>query len=224
MRPHAALPLALLAVLCCALCGGALAALAHADTASPSPSVSPSASPSPIPSASPTPAPAGMAVVTWAAKWQRAARRDRAQVVALRRDLGRPGPGPLPRQPLRSASEDVWTVYGHTLKRDARGARREAAADRRRIVAPLGSSAARWRPLLLLVGWPAAQLHNAVRCITLESGGRPWATNGFCDGLFQINRCHHLSHAFNALVNCRYALRLWRACGWYPTWTTMPGY
>ena len=30
-------------------------------------------------------------------------------------------------------------------------------------------------------------------------------------------------NAFNALVNCRYALVLWRACGWQP-WTTMQGY
>jgi hypothetical protein len=40
--------------------------------------------------------------------------------------------------------------------------------------------------------------------------------------LFQIHRCHHLRNAFNALVNCRYALQLWRALGWKP-WTTMRG-
>jgi hypothetical protein len=81
-------------------------------------------------------------------------------------------------------------------------------------------SAAQWKPLLLYVGWPRSVVTYAVTIIRRESGGRPWATNGFCDGLFQINRCHHLRNAFVAIVNCRYALALWRACGWWPTWTT----
>ena len=54
-----------------------------------------------------------------------------------------------------------------------------------------------------------------------ESGGKRTASNGICDGLFQINRCHHLRNAFNALVNCRYAWRLLQSVRrWYPTWVT----
>jgi hypothetical protein len=81
-------------------------------------------------------------------------------------------------------------------------------------------NAGQWKPLLRWVGWPVSQLRNAVTCIRRESGGRPWATNGICDGLFQIHCCHHLRNAFNALVNCRYALRLFLSEGWSP-WTTM---
>ena len=80
-------------------------------------------------------------------------------------------------------------------------------------------SASSWRPLLIYVGWPRNVIGYALVIIRRESGGRPGATNGFCDGLFQINRCHHLADAFDPLVNVRYALRLWRADGWRD-WTT----
>jgi hypothetical protein len=223
-RPRLRLPSLLLVCLCGSLCGVAALAVAgaHADTSSPSPaaSYSPTATPTPTPSASPTAAPASPELVAWCTKWHRLASRQRVRVDRLRSCLGRGRLRALPGRPTGDAASD-WAAYGRTCKRLAHRWWAEHKRDWRRIVDPRPLvSAAQWKPLLLWVGWPASQLVNAVRCIRRESGGRPWATNGICDGLFQIHRCHHLRNAFNALVNARYALVLWRAQGWSP-WVTM---
>jgi hypothetical protein len=223
MRPPRLLPVCL-AIAC--LGGGAavwLAAHPALGDSTPAPSASPSASVSPTPTATPRPVSrptASPQLIHWSRHWARVARRDRIRVDRLRACLGRRPVRHLPAAP-RVDSRASWAAYGDTCRYLAKRWVRESKRDWRRIVAPTPLvSAAQWRPALLYVGWPAAQLRNAVTCIRRESGGRPWATNGICDGLFQIHRCHHLAHPFDPLVNCRYALRLWRAQGWTP-WTTM---
>ena len=196
---------------------------AHADNSSPSPSpsasVSATPSPSPSPSASPTASPK---LIAWAVKWHRLAGRQRVRLVRLRACLGRGRLRARPHRPPSDAASD-WAAYGGLCKRLARRYSVELRRDWRRIVDPRPLvSASQWQPLLQWTGWPSCELANAVTCIRRESGGRPWASNGFCFGLFQINRCHHLHDPFNPLVNCRYALQLWRADGWRD-WTTMRG-
>ena len=213
------LPFALLVVLLCAGGGGLLAAHAFADTSSPSPSVSPSAEPTPSASATPAAVPAGTAVVAWAHKWRRAARRDRQRVSTLRRCLGRRSPRPLPSQPLRSADNDRWTAYGHSCKRLARRYTLERVRDRRIIVHPRGSCVARWRPLLAYVGWPNRVIPYALVIIRRESGGDPSAANpSGCRGLFQLAG-FWTRHPFDPLTNVRTALAIWRREGWRP-WVT----
>ena len=220
-----------LATLClgggAAVWSGAVPALGDSPSASPSPSpsasCSQSATPTPSPSASPAPVAAPAKLVSWACKWAKLAARHRARVDRLRRCLGRRALRPLPARPDRAGESALWTAYGKHCRKLARVWWRESRVDYRRIVAPSPlRSASQWRPLLLYVGWPSSALNDAVTCIRRESGGRPWASNGFCFGLFQINECHGLHDPFNPLVNCRYALQLWRADGWRD-WTTMRG-
>ena len=214
------------AAVCAALGAGVAGTVprAHADIASPScaptATLPPSPSPTPSPSASPTASPK---LIAWATGWHRLAGRQRVRLVRLRACLGRGRLCALPHRPTGDAASD-WSAYGARCKRLDYRWYAEGKRDWRRIVDPQPlCSAVQWRPLLRWVGWPASQLANAVTCIRRESGGRPWASNGFCFGLFQINECHGLHDPFNPLVNCRYALQLWRADGWRD-WTTMGGY
>ena len=213
------------AAVCAALGAGVAgtAPRAHADRASPSPSASGSVSPSPKPSGSPgASATASPKLIAWASKWARLAGRNRRHLDRLRGCLGLHCAAAVPRRPVERLPRD-WTAYGSRCKRLDYRWYAEGKRDWRAIRYPKLVSARSWRPLLRFVGWPSYALSDAVTCIRRESGGRPWASNGFCDGLFQINRCHHLNDPFNPLVNCRYALQLWRADGWRD-WTTMGGY
>jgi hypothetical protein len=226
MRASRLIPV-VLATLC--LAGGAavwsgvhpaLGDSSASPSASPSPSYSATATPAPTPSASPTASPE---LVSWCAKWHRLAGRQRVRVDRLRSCLGRGRLRALPGRPVGDAASE-WGTYGDRCKRLAYRWYTESKRDWRRIVHPSPLvSAAQWRPLLVYVGWPVSELVSAVVCIRRESGGRPWASNGYCFGLFQIHECHGLRNPFNPLVNCRYALVLWRAQGWNP-WTTMRGY
>ena len=197
---------------------------AHADNSSPSPSpsatVSATPSPSPSPSASPSASPQ---LIAWATGWHRVAGRQRVRLVRLRACLGRGRLCALPHRPSGDAASG-WAAYGGRCKRLDYRWYAESKRDWRKIAHPSPVvSAVQWKPLLRWVGWPSSQLANAVTCIRRESGGRPWASNGFCFGLFQINECHGLHDPFNPLVNCRYALQLWRADDWRD-WTTMGGF
>ncbi len=91
----------------------------------------------------------------------------------------------------------------------------------RRMCRPPGTGAGRWLALGKFVGWPRSQWRNLVTCIRRESSGNPRASNGICDGLMQIHRCHHIRNVFDPLVNLRYGLRLWKRTGWAASWTTM---
>jgi hypothetical protein len=188
--------------------------------------------PSPLPSSSPDPeptvTPAGADLVRWALAWRRAAVREWNKWNRARSCLGLPRRYFDGRRPERSAPAEVWREAGREWKHRVRpgGARTYQERTRalvRRMKRPGGSGAARWWPLARWVGWPAAQRANLVRCITLESGGRPDASNGYCFGLMQLHRCHAVASPFDPEANLRGGLRLWRASGWVP-WTTMRGY
>ena len=220
----------ILVALAIACLGGGTAVWLSAHPAlgdsSPSPSASASGTVSPTPSATPSPSAtptASPALVAWSRHWARMAGRDRRHVDGLRRCLGRNVVRALPDRPSSDAASG-WAAYGGRCKRLDYRWYAESKRDWRKIAHPSPLvSAVQWKPLLRWVGWPSSQLANAVTCIRRESGGRPWASNGFCFGLFQINECHGLHDPFNPLVNSRYALQLWRADGWRD-WTTMGGF
>lgn len=227
MRPRTLL-ISLLALLLCALCGGAVAALAHADTATPSPSpsgspsctVSPSPSPSGSPSASPTASPQ---LVAWATHWRTMAARDRKHVDRLRTCLERHCARPLPRRPLLTDAAGPWQRYGRTLRRLARCWVKERPRDLCAILHPKLISAASWKPLLRFVGWPETAIPDAITCMRRESGGRPAAYNpSGCAGLFQLARCWWAGkfNPFRPLANALCALHIWLREGWRP-WVTM---
>jgi len=184
-------------------------------TASGSPSPSPTASPSPPP-------PACSATVAWAHKWQRAAKCRRARLDFALRCLRRHPVAALPVTPLRSACESDWHAYGASCKRLAGSYMKQLGATVYRMAHPHPLvSASQWRGLLLWVGWPKRIVPYALVIIRRESGGRPDASNGICDGLFQINRCHGLRHPFDPKTNVTYAWYLLRCVHhWYPTWVT----
>jgi hypothetical protein len=201
----------------------ALARPASGEPANPSCAPTSTLSPSPSPSGSPgASATASPQLVAWATGWHRVALRARVRLVRLRACLGRGRLCALPHRPSGDAASG-WAAFGARCKRLDYRWYNESKRDWRRIAHPQPLvSAVQWKPLLRYVGWPVSQLDDAVTCIRRESGGRPWASNGFCFGLFQVNECHHLHDPFNPLVNCRYALQLWRADGWRD-WTTMRG-
>ena len=188
----------------------------------------PAPTPQPTASPEPTPSPAPDELVRWALAWRRAAVREWRTWNRARACLGlqrRYFDGP---RPERSASAEVWRAAGRDWKHRVRPGGQRTYQDRtralvRRMRRPGGSGAARWWPLARSVGWPAAQRANLIRCITLESGGRPNASNGYCFGLLQLHRCHGVARPFDPEANLRAGLRLWRASGWRP-WTTMRGY
>ena len=94
----------------------------------------------------------------------------------------------------------------------------------------------RLREVLRAAGWPPHELDNAVTIAYYESRWNPRAINrqdpsGGSYGLFQINGWWQYFGedeigerldtrlAMRPLYNARYALRIWRKCGWKP-WST----
>jgi len=127
---------------------------------------------------------------------------------------------PLPAWYPPKSGYHSWRDYGNACKAWAMAVYRQEKALHYQITHPGGSGAARWLPVAYYVGWPRSQGANLERCIRLESGGNPRATNGTCHGLMQIHECHGVANVFDPAVNLRAGLRLWRAQGWGP-WVTM---
>ena len=205
MRPRTILLLAtlLLAVLATTMALATCTPRAIGDVSpSPTATASPTAStsPSPTPTATPTaPPPASSATVSSARLAHRHASHARKRYAFDRWCLGWKAPVALPCAPPRSASDAVWRSFGKRCATLSAKFRRRSRACVARMERPHPLvSAAQWKPLLLYVGWPRSVVTYAVTIIRRESGGRPWATNGFCDGLFQINRCHHSAQRLRA--------------------------
>lgn len=94
----------------------------------------------------------------------------------------------------------------------------------------------RLREILRAAGWPDGEVENALTITYHESRWNPRAINkndpsGGSYGLFQINAWWiyfgeaeigerlDTDQATRPLYNARYALRIWRKCGWRP-WST----
>lgn len=191
---------------------------AAAETASPSPS--PVTSDTPFPSPSPTVTPAPASTVRWALGWRRAAVRRWTTYNQARACLGLEHKLFAAPRPARSADKATWMRAGRRWKAMARSFPERTAYLVYRMKHPGGSGAARWWPLARWVGWPSSQRGNLITCIWRESRGNPRATNGVCDGLLQIHRCHGLEHPFDPACNLACGLRLWRGGGW-SAWVTM---
>ena len=167
-----------------------------------------------------SPVRASTAVVRWATSWQAQAAKNRRALNRTRACFGLSAKARPPASPGRTASGEEWKSWGRQCKHLAVRYHQSFVALHYRLLHPPGTGAARWWPLARFLGWPSSQRANWVYCVAHESGGHPRASNGICDGLMQINRCHHLANATDPLVNVAYGLRLWRAEGWGP-WVTM---
>jgi hypothetical protein len=154
---------------------------------------------------------------TWAKKWNKEAKKQRAVYVraADARGVKRP-------QTLRPRADfETWQAWGDHNKRHAQNWRDNWIPYHvGKMKRPGGSGAARWWPLASYVGWPKAQRANFIKCVKGESRGNPTATNGTCHGLMQIHRTHGLAKPFDPEHNIRKGLQIWKKQGWRP-WSVM---
>ena len=144
--------------------------------------------PLPAPSTSPSlaPSPASQELRDWALMWRRRAVRawerwNRARACFDLSHVYFASP-----RPPRSASSDVWLEAGREWKQRVPVYREKTAALRYRMIHPGGAGGERWRPLVRW-HWPAYLVDDAVRCLSMESGGWPGARNpSGAAGLFQL--------------------------------------
>jgi len=205
-------------VVIAAFCVLATRARAGSEGYIPEPEMTGTAIPLPDPTDTPTPPPY---FDTWnqdrALNWRAFGLKYRPSLVRL---CYATGFRPLPAWHPPKSKYETWKAYGNACKAWAMAVYRQEGRLHYQITHPGGSGAARWLPLAYYVGWPRSQGANLERCIRLESGGNPRATNGTCHGLMQIHECHGVANVFDPAVNLRAGLRLWRAQGWGP-WVTM---
>lgn len=173
--------------------------------------------------ASPPPepvAPVTKATARWVYHWHDLAVRARTSANHWRSCHSKGRLAPIKHPPALGVGQQAFRAAGASYKALARKYFAEVRSLRARALRPGGYGASRWLPLARHAGWPASQEAALVTCIWRESRGDPRATNGICDGLLQLHRCHGVRNVFDPLVNLRAGLRLWRASGWSP-WTTM---
>ena len=148
----------------------------------------------------------------WAQKWQKLEVKEHARVVRAEKALDRRVHKPA--KPRSSFSS--WENYGRYVKRRTLNWRENWWPYLRgKMVRPSGSGAARWWPLARYVRWPETQRSNLIRCVSGESGGNPYATNGPYHGLMQIG-----GGSYDPKQNLSQGLSMWRSRGWQP-WGVM---
>lgn len=158
--------------------------------------------------------PAPQDTVDWALKWRKIAVRKWETWNVARVAFGMKRISFNSPKPPRRANKAEWFEAGQTWKRSVSAYDAKFEKLRYRMLHPSGG-VSRWLPLAHWLGWPKSQAHALTLCMTLESGGRPWADNGPYQGLMQIYQ-----GSFNPESNLRQGLKMWKSRGWQP-WPPM---
>ena len=158
--------------------------------------------------------PAPQETVDWALKWRKIAVRkwetyNQARSAFSLKQIRFDSP-----KPPRRANKAEWYEAGRSWRDDARTYEAKFKKLRYKMLHPSGG-VSRWLPLAHWVGWPKSQDRALTLCMTLESGGRPYADNGPYQGLMQV----YLG-SFNPESNLRQGLSMWKSRGWQP-WPPM---
>lgn len=185
-----------------------------AGEATPSPTV-----PDPAPTITPEPL-----HTAWALHWRAQAVKNRRPLPRLAYCLSVSKPTVVPARPSLTASQRVWSRYGQRCKTLAVEYVKDAKRLRQRLWHPVIRNYTNFRPL---VRWYFDRGEDAIALPILrdESGGSLAASNGPCQGPWQLHSCwwrgkFHIN-PHDPVASTRVAAWLQNAAGW-DSWAVWP--